>query len=1528
MPYPRRFGVDPPPLPLPLINVILGGVCCKLIAKTGPHHTLLHECFKQQASENFRNKKLMSSNTQRQVYYSPKNQANTSQQDDSEVLLATALVKVTAEDGKQHIMRALIDQGSQISIITERAAQQLGLKRQQSKGIVLGVGGQENNCRGKLKINCQSIYNNFTFNVDTFIMTNLIKNLPNRSFEKPGWSKCIAHLNLADPEFNKSRAVDILFGADIYSYIMLDGIIRGREISQPLAQQTQLGWLLCGGSINTFHCNVILNHIQEIQDFWKIEDIQEQNDMSAKDKQCLDYYLATTKRLKNGRYEVSIPMEDQALQKLGSSEKLALAQFMNLENKLNKQHELSEQYKQFMSEYIQLGHMKIAALNSSVQCFLPHHGVQRAASSTTKLRVVFNGSAKTTTGYSLNDLMHKGPNMQKDLQSIIINWRLYRYAYTSDIEKMYRQILVKEEDQKLQQIWWRSSPDQPIKAYQLTTITYGTKAAPFLAIMTLNQLAQDEQNNFPKAAKSIKEEFYMDDYISGAHTISEGQQKIAEVNHVLSGAGFLLRKWIANDKSLIENIISEERDEQSTFMFKTENTPKTLGLRWDPISDVFVFDYDSVINEYSAKLTKRKLLSEMSKLFDPLGWLTPLTTKIKILFQKVWLQADLEWRDPVSQDIKSEWIKIKKELNTLKCIKIPRWYKCDENSTIELHGFCDASIKAYACVVYARVVKNSSISTIIIAAKSRLVPNKKEVSLPRLELCAMELLTKLMNKIKNSISSTKVEIYGWSDSMVALGWINGNPDRWKPFVANRVKKIHETMQPQSWRYIKTKENPADAASRGQTALQLKENLLWWRGPGWLLSSDFKNKQQHTNYTTNLEIRKQVNIIQKAYTSSIIDHLLYKYSSLLKIVRVLAWILRAITPSLKQRPTYLTLQDVRKAKTAIIKYVQSTEFSADLEQLKKDNKLRSNSALLSLNPFLDENGILRVGGRLKNSNISEDMKHPIIIPYSGRLTELLINEAHELSFHGGAKITISILRQKYWIIKGYRATKKQLRTCITCKKREPTKLHQLMGDMPSYRVNPAPPFYHTGVDFTGFVNVKINKGRGVKTTKGYIALFICMVTKAVHIEIVSDLSSTTFIAALRRMAARRGTPKHIYSDNGTNFVGANKIIQQEYNELISNFSDSFYKEITEMEIERHWNCPSWPSAGGIWERSIRSLKQHIKRVVGEQALTFEEYSTILAQIEGCLNSRPLCSITEDVEDLDFLTPSHFLNQRAENTLIETAHDARTRWYLVDKTFNDIWKRWKNEYLSQLTVRSKWLEPQRNLKIGDLVTIHDDIMPAGKWPVGRVVETHPGSDGLQLENKLYLKPDILETKLNPIHNLINSALPITNYSDNEEINTSLKSLGEKIKIMKNAVDETDTLGISQHDLHQYAVSYGTLALTILASILFFVWWRRSRATPQQSVPGAQQQSVPAAQQTIQSRTIPQECVDSSVCVHQKSVTSVRASPLPERGECISEVASCEQNRLRRWASARFKRSDRSTSPIANKRSAIISDSVVEI
>lgn len=1304
----------------------------------GKHNTLLHDVCKNPLLP------PPPLNNNEQKKQNENKNSHVSQGKSSEILLSTAIMKVKGANG-YHNMRALIDQGSQISLITENAAQLLGIKRQRCQGTIFGVGQNENSCKGMINIECTSLYNDYKFQTDVLIMNNLIKNLPNNSFSKPSWD-FIENINLADPEFYVSRPVDLLLGADIYSNILLSGMIKGENTNQPIAQQTQFGWLLCGNAI-TYQCNVVLNNLENIQSFWEVEDITEQSNLSVEDQYCIKFYSETTNRREDGRYEVRLPFHEDMESKLGSSKRMAIAQLRNLERKFQKQESLANDYKTFINEYQALDHMKPATTEQATECYLPHHGVERMESTTTKYRVVFNASAKTSSGHSLNDLMHKGPNLQQDLQSLLLKLRQYRYAYTADIEKMYRQILINEQDQLLHKIVWRENLNLPIQSFQLTTVTYGTKAAPFLAMMTLKRLAADERERFPEAASVLESSFYMDDLVHGSHTLETGKKLITDLNQLLLSGGFKLRKWSSNEPKLLDNISNQQSEKENVFNFKSENISKTLGLCWKPKEDKFTFICN--ISKQTSKPTKRGLLSSISRLFDPLGWLAPLSTKLKLLFQKLWKQ-NLKWDDKVSEEIYKEWIKINTDINIINQCEIPRWIQCQEHDVIELHGFCDASIEAYGCVVYAKI-KNKQ-KTVLVAAKTKLVPYKKALTLPKLELCGAHLLSKLMNKILQALEHYQPEVYGWTDSMVTLGWLQGNPNRWKPFVANRVHKTINIIPANQWRYIKSSENPADAASRGLYAPQLKENTLWWQGPSWLPSIKLEQEQKHI-YTTNQEEKhNQTNIIQTNNKDSIIQTLLDKHSSYLHTIRIIAWILRTCAPKRRALPNYITLHELREAKRVIIKYVQQMEFTAEIEHLQKHGCIDSKSKLLNLNPFIDQQGILRVGGRLENAHINWEMKHPKIIPRDSRLAWLLIKEAHELSFHGGPRLTLATLRQQYWIPGGQAAVKKQLRNCIDCRKKDPRKQYQLMGDLPTARINPAPPFYHTGVDYTGFVDIKINKTRSARTTKGYIAVFICMVTKAVHLELVTDLTASAFLAALRRMSARRGAPRHLYSDNGTNFVGANRILQEEYQQLEQIFQNSL-SDIAGMSIEWHFNAPSWPTAGGLWERAVRSLKHHMKRVIGEQKMTFEEFCTILTQLEACLNSRPLCPLTENVEDIDYLTPAHFLTGRSGVTIIQTEEDARTRWHLTNKIFNEIWKRWKSEYLIQLTARNKWLEAHRNIKTGDMVVIQEDNLPVGKWSMGRVAETHPGNDGLvrvvTLKTKNgYIKRPITKLSVLPI------------------------------------------------------------------------------------------------------------------------------------------------------------------------------------
>lgn len=1306
------------------------------------HHTLLHMTRTNDSNSAMRREEGLESSPRAST--SNQHVAHHLYADDTEILLTTVQVKVKTADGTFITLRGLLDQGSQINLITENAAQLLRLPRTKFDGTVSGIGATSRNCKGILNLDCQSIHSDYTFNMQALVLQNLTNKLPSVTFNGADWTH-LQNLKLADPSYNVSNSIDVLLGADVYANIILDGILKGQQHS-PIAQQTQLGWILCG-KLKTLNCHLTLLDFTDLSKYWENEDITPGAEDIVKNDECERYYRETTKRGSDGKYIVKMPMIKNYEKAIGDSKSMAIGQFLQLEKKLAKNKQLSLMYRNFIAEYLGLQHMKpasqITSSSNQNECYLPHHGVLRDHSTTTKLRVVFNASQKTSSGKSLNSLMEKGPNLQKDIQALILKWRTYKYAFTADVEKMYRCIWINEGQQQLQKIIWRNSQREPLQEYALCTVTYGTKSAPWLAMRTLQQLATDDGHLYPDAAKVLLEEFYVDD-LTGGHNCLETAKKLqTDLIQLLARGGMNLRKWSSNCPKLLEHL-SEDQISKTTFDFKQEDAMKTLGLGWNPVSDTFTFNWN-LKQEPKKGLTKRTLLSAISQLYDPLGWFSPVTIRAKLIFQRVWAEK-IAWDEILPVDIQNEWLKIKTQLKALKTIKINRWIGGIQNN-IELLAFCDASEKAYACVIYTRVLNESNQPCLtLLIAKTRVAPLAQKLSLPRLELSGALLLSQLVAKVTESLKGHNITVRAWCDSKVVLAWLQGEASRWERYVENRVLKIKEVIPASQWSYIESKGNPADCTTRGLYPEQLVNYNLWWSGP---VTPENYTKGALDQFTCSHITKIEEKMVEPALqqTNNVINKLLSNCSTLTRVIRVIAWILRFKTNALKNAttimkfdtdhpvsPNYLTTSELNHANNIIIRIVQQLELNKDYDLLRKRENVHLKSTICKLNPYLDKEGIIRVGGRLNKSTMPAGMKNPAIIPRNSRLTELIIHEAHLATLHGGARLTLSYIRQQYWIVGGNRAVKSQLRRCVRCHRFRSKENYQLMADLPSQRVTPSRPFTHTGVDFTGHVDIKLNKGRGVKTSKGYIAIFVCLATKAVHIELVSDLSTETFLNALQRMCSRRGTPSHMYSDCGTNFIGASKMLNNEYELFKIELSCDFFEELSRMKIEWHFNAPAWPTAGGLWEAAVRSMKHHLRRVLGEQKLTYEELSSLLTKVEACLNSRPLCPLTEDPDEFyNYLTPGHFLTGSPTLTLPLSSYaddrnlDLRKRWQLTENMFHQFWKHWSVDYLTSLQARSKWLKPTPNIKTDDVVLVKENNLPPGKWALGRVIEVHPGSDG---------------------------------------------------------------------------------------------------------------------------------------------------------------------------------------------------------
>ena len=861
----------------------------------------------------------------------------------------------------------------------------------------------------------------------------------------------------------------------------------------------------------------------------------------------------------------------------------------------------------------------------------------------------------------------------------------------------------------------------------IPVVLFGSASAPHSATRVLNQLADDEKMNFPLASQTIKRDCYVDDILTGTNTVKQAIKLRDELIGLTKAGGFTLRKWIFNDLNVVKSL----PDSLTNVNLLNENNSemKALGVQWDSITDVITY---KVIENFNEKITKRTILSNIARLYDPIGLLGPVIVAAKLIMQLLW-QSQTDWDESVPQYIHTAWFNLKNRLPALNEIKFPRKVVIKESVRIEIHGFCDASEKAYGgCIYFRSIDKDGKILTALLCSKNRVAP-LKTISLPKLELCAALLLARLIQTVLDATTLEFNDIVLWSDSSITLQWISMHPHKLKTFVAKRASEIREITSTMHWRHVPTQDNPADILSRGLSPVDLIKNDTWQTGPTWLKGDESKWPKNVIQTVPIPEVRST----QVIHIATRKIDLLTKYSSIGRLKRVIAYILRFKYNAFNRKTRItgpITIAELNRALNTIIILTQRETFSNDVKQLAKTNRVDSHSQLRALNPFLDKKGLIRVGGRLEHSSLPFSEKHPLVLPKNHHVTELIIQNVHIVNLHSGTQATLHAVRAKYWPLNGKNETKKVIKNCMTCFKANPADCSYFMGDLPANRVTQSRPFLNTGLDYCGPFYVKEKRFRNRGKVKIYACIFVCFTTRAVHIELISDLTTEAFIAGLRRFFARRGLSTNLYSDNATNFVGARneieqiaKLVQsQSHNDLVKSY-------LTSKGITWHFTPPRSPHFGGLWEAAVKSFKFHYYRVVGEKLFTYEELNTYTCKIEAILNSRPITPMSQDPNDLRALTLAHFLIGEALPSLPEvdytdTPVNRLSVWEHIQFMKQHFWRRWSKEYLNQLTTRAKWhLKKPEDIKIGSLVLLKEDNISSLRWPLGRIVEVFPGKDG---------------------------------------------------------------------------------------------------------------------------------------------------------------------------------------------------------
>ncbi|XP_029173291.1 uncharacterized protein LOC114942152 [Nylanderia fulva] len=551
----------------------------------------------------------------------------------------------------------------------------------------------------------------------------------------------------------------------------------------------------------------------------------------------------------------------------------------------------------------------------------------------------------------------------------------------------------------------------------------------------------------------------MDDILPGASTLQEAKEILRQLVLVCKAGGFPLKKWSANHPQLLSTLPTEDCLQQEARWWLPGASPMTfhatLGLRWQPCDDLFSF---ATSQPTLSTITKRSVLSLTAKLFDPLGWLSPTTVLAKTLIQSTWLLG-IDWDTPLPDDHEKAWLRFQAELPQLERLHVPRWLGGGSTDCrLEVHGFADASVRAYAAVVHLKTEKNGEYGVTLIAAKTKVAP-LKQISLPRLELSAATLLVRLVQQTLPLIGAEKAPLHLWSDSTVALGWIRGHPSSWVTFVANRVSEIQTSLPDALWHHVPGRENPADCASRGIFPGELEAHPLWWKGPSWL-------KTESGPWTvfgddpSNVELpdrraRSHATVFDKRGDE---PELLLQYSSLQRLLRITAWCLRWLRqrrrqPILLNRDGGVDAEELHDALIYWIRVVQAVNFKDELKSLRGLKSLPNRSPLNKLSPFVDDSGVIRVGGRLRHFQMSFEATHPIILPSSSRITHLVIDAHHRRSLHGGTQLTLCSIRQEFWIPRGRSLVKNHIHRCVRCLRWRSATAQPLMGDLPAPRVTP-------------------------------------------------------------------------------------------------------------------------------------------------------------------------------------------------------------------------------------------------------------------------------------------------------------------------------------------------------------------------------------------------------------------------------------------------------------------------------------------
>ena len=1062
--------------------------------------------------------------------------------------------------------------------------------------------------------------------------------------------------------------------------------------------------------------------------------------------QLVFQHLQSEMKMVNGRYQVPV-LWKKFPPPINNNYNYALARLVALEKSRSFQDpELRQQYMGQIDDWLSANFVEPVTTDTPADdkaYYIPHMAVINMGKVSSRLRIVMDAAAAPKNETPLNAHVHKGPKLINELVEVLLRFRKDRVAVIADIEKMFHNISMPEQDRDYHRFLWREAPSLPLQIYRWVSHVFGNAGSPCVAIATVKTHAGNHRAEFPLAADTLIHSTLVDDSLDSVPDVDTAVRLLDQLRRLLALMGMTIKKVAASSPEVMQHVPASEHSPSlllEDFCGTEEQMPviKTLGVIYIAAEDHFSFTLH--IPDDPHKWTKRSLLSFEARLYDPHGLLLPHTVAARILLQQAW-RAQLGWDEELPRPLLQRWQEWLDSLHVLPTIRVPRAAFPTGSPPVQgqqLHIFSDASDEACAAVAYLVTHFGEAAPPVarLLIAKAKVAPLKK-LSVPRLELVAATLSLDLLQCVARTYAIPLAHTFCWVDSVNVLCWIRNDSRALSTFVGNRVAKIQRSTWLHHWKFVDSAQNPADIPSRGVLANAFCDNSLWWNGLEFLVKPEQEPAMPAVVHApqASQELKKgtQFAFISQNFTpctNSIKDGYrpdndtspfqFSKFSSFRRLIRVIAWCRRTLHPLPVDT---LQPQELKEAERTLWKIVQKSSFAATWSDLSSDRSPAKQSNVVKLRPQIFPDGLIRLGGRLRLLPVPHNEKHPILLPKDHPAVHLLVRQTHEELLHAGPGVVLTRLLKQFWIVQGRKLVRHVISRCILCKRRTPQPMQQRMADLPDTRcpVEGAQVFQHIGLDMAGPYFIRNKPDKFIH--KRYFAIFTCLLSRAVHLESLATANTDSFLAAFERFTNRRGRrPESVVCDNGSNIKAASlelARLQQTKSKIRDKHPDITWRFIP----------PTGSHYGGIYERLVAAVKKSLKAALPDHSpISDEHFATLLAAVEGILNARPLTYISQDPADPQPLCPADALGAAHYSTLTPEPEEwsLKKQWHQNQRRLDVFWERLRGEVIPFFQVTSKWHKETRAPRPGDVVTMLDDQC-RGAWPLAVVEDTEISHDG---------------------------------------------------------------------------------------------------------------------------------------------------------------------------------------------------------